>query len=180
MTVEEALAQERAAREALEAQLAQAQQALQIQGRTLSAVTETNRETSVESWARGQQDAGLPPAFIEAASQIKLGQILVGTEDEPVEGLQLSVVTGTEEVDGEVKPKTLTLSGVDQIVDHLAATLPLGEDAARLAHTIANLDQINASAKPDEEAAKLKQLDSWERENHPERFDADGKRTTAA
>lgn len=179
MTVEEALAQERAAREAAEARLAQAEQALQIQGTQLSAVTNKSRQDQVREWAIAQQNKGRDPEFIKRGMALKLGQIQEGTDDKPVEGLQLSVVTGSTENDqGQTVPETLTLSGVDAIVDYLSEGIPetpLG--AAAMANTVANMDQLLAGQRPgDGTNDKLSGLDDWERENHPERFEADGKR----
>jgi hypothetical protein len=173
-TVEEILAEERAAREASEARIAELESSLTLAQGTISAQGEQLHAENVAKRVAGWQEKGVSPFLCLAAKQLMLA-------DKPgaptVEGgLNLSVTTTTDGTPAEQK-----LVSVTDVVEFLLSAAPIvsSEEASRLAALGANLGELQLSASPaDDKSAEQKareQVEAHEREAHPERYADNGK-----
>lgn len=179
-TVEELLAEGQAEREAQAARIAELESQLALSQATATSAADTVHATRVKERAVALQSAGLPPALCLAARQIWLAD---APHKRPTEGgLNLSVATPPAE--GQTEPGTREFKSASDIVDFLLSAVPTekGVIVAQMATLHDNLDELNASQKAPEntEEAKRRSVDEWEREAHPERFNEDGTRKTAA
>lgn len=175
-TVEELLAEQQARAEAQQAEIDRLNAQLTAAGTQLSAVTTTSWKAQVESECEKLQLAGCSPDFCNRVRVVKLAagpQINVGDED----GLQLSVATGKVE-DGKPEVLELDLNG---IIDYLALGVPTkgGSEVTRMLALAGNLDEAAADRTSAEAKAKVA-VDGWEKEQHPDRFNDDGTRKSAA
>lgn len=173
-TVEEVLAQQQAEIEALRAQNEQYEQNLSLSQSTVTSLSEQVHTDNVDK--RVKKLSHLPPAVVGAVKSILLADN--PAKRTPEGGLNLSIsippAEGQEAKSHEFKSAT-------DVVEYLLSVMPTPDasQAAQQATIHANLDLSAAQLHPDErghdEKAKA-DVDAWEREAHPERFDSDGKR----
>lgn len=175
-TVEEILAEERAAREAAEARLAEMEQNLSLAQGTISSQGEQLHTTSVAEKVRKLQGR-VPPVLLLAAKRIY-------EADKPgvqTGGLELSVQNPVKDAEGKPGLTELKLDSATKIVDYLLASAPAisGAQATQIASVFDGIDNLvlaqDPGAEEDDDAAKIKAVEAYERESHPERFADNGK-----
>lgn len=135
--------------------------------------------SGIKEKIRNLQLSGLPPTVCLAAKLVYEQDNDLDREDDG--SLTLSQDIPDPEKEGETKTVEVKLSSPSQIVDFVLASIPRGERPDL--EVVGDLNELHAAqgdSQKDKEAKQKADMDEWEKENHPERFNEDGTRKGAA
>lgn len=186
-TVEDLLASQQAELEASQERIRALEDQLSLSQGQVSSQGEQLHKEAVAKRVRKLQQAGYTPALCLAVKAIEEADksYLHLSGREPDEdgflegGLNLSISREVQK-DGESTLETQRLQTPTEVAEFLLLSIAPDKDSAAsmLASLQDGLDDLNLSQHEEvnDEEAKKKAVDQWEREAHPERFDAEGKR----